>query len=291
MNSIRLRAFAKVNYSLDVLGLRDDGYHEIETVLQSISLFDEVEVAVAREGFSLSVEPREVCPVEENTVYRAWRLLRERVGSELPVRVRLRKLAPSGAGLGGGSADAAAALLGISEVFGLGLGDEELGLVAAGVGADVPFCLSGGTMLGTGIGTDLRTLRPPARHFVALAKPASSAQTARVYGAYDEFPRKSGRDTGEVVSAIEAGDALSFGASVGNDLYGVTAKLVPEVEEYATSFLESGALGASMSGTGTAVYGIFEDRRKAEAALAKLSAPFSGVFEPADRGVEVADSR
>lgn len=287
MKSITLRAYAKVNYSLDILGVRGDGYHEIRTVLQSISLADEVEVEEVSEGFSLSVEPREMCPVEENTVYRAWALLCERVGRELPVRVRLEKNAPSGAGLGGGSADAAAALVGMDEMLGLGIPVEELRSIAAGVGADVPFCLVGGTMLGEGLGDDLSPLPAPPRHFIALAKPASGANTAKVYRAYDEFSRKSRGDTGGVVSAIRAGSLRSLGASVGNDLDFVTADFVGEVGEYVSSLLESGAFGASMSGTGTSVFGIFDAREKAEAALSKLDAPFSGVFEPRTKGVEV----
>jgi 4-diphosphocytidyl-2-C-methyl-D-erythritol kinase len=290
VKNIRLRAYAKVNYSLDVLGLRDDGYHDIRTVLQSISLFDGVEIESAERGFSLAVEPREVCPVEENTVYRAWRLLRESAGRELPVRIRLEKNTPSGAGLGGGSADAAAALVGMNEMFGLGLGDKELRSVAAKVGADVPFCLAGGTTLGEGIGDDLSALPTPPPHFIALAKPHAGANTAKVYRAYDEFSRRSRGDTDEVVSALRSGDPRSLGASVGNDLASVTAKLVPEVEEYASVFLESGAFGASMSGTGTSVYGIFDAKEEAEAALSWLDARFSEVFEPVSKGVEVVNS-
>lgn len=290
MRGIELRAYAKVNYSLDVLGVRGDGYHEIRTVLQSVSLFDEVGIEASDKGFSLVVEPREVCPVEENTVYKAWRLLCERAGRELPVRARLRKNAPSGAGLGGGSADAAAAMVGMNEMFDLGLGDEELRAIAAGVGADVPFCLSGGTMLGEGIGDELNSLPAPPPHFIALAKPAASADTAKVYRAYDEFPRESREDTGGVASALRSADVRSLAASVGNDLTAVTAVFAPEVEEYVSKLLENSALGASMSGTGTSVYGVFDERGKAEAALATLEAPFSGVFEPMAEGVEVVNS-
>ncbi len=276
-----------MNYSLDVLGVRGDGYHEIRTVFQSISLFDEVEIEEAHSGFSLSVEPSEVCPVEENTVYKAWRFLCEEAGRGLPVRVSLKKNAPSGAGLGGGSADAAAALVGMNEMFGVGISDGGLFAIASKVGADVPFCLSGGTMLGEGVGDVLTPLPPPPPHFVALAKPEAGADTAKVYRAYDEFPRESRGDTENAISALRPGGLASFGARVGNDLASVTADFAPEVEKYVSSLLESGALGASMSGTGTSVYGIFDAKEKAEAALSKFDAPFSGVFEPRSKGVEV----
>ncbi|MGB3632439.1 MAG: 4-(cytidine 5'-diphospho)-2-C-methyl-D-erythritol kinase, partial [Rubrobacteraceae bacterium] len=151
---MRLRAFAKVNYALAVLGLRDDGYHEVSTVMQSISLADELEIEETREGFELSVEPEhaDVGSLESNTVYWAWRRICEAVGEELPVRVSLHKNIPSGAGLGGASADAAATLVGLNELFGFGLGVQELRSIGAKIGADVPFCISGGTALGEGIG-------------------------------------------------------------------------------------------------------------------------------------------
>lgn len=289
MKRVRLRAYAKVNYSLDVLGLREDGYHEIRTVLQSISLFDEVEVEKAGSGFDLVVEPEDVCPVEENTVYKAWTLFCERAGRELSVNIRLEKRIPSGAGLGGGSADAAAALVGMNSLFDLGLGDEELHEIASKIGADAPFCLMGGTMLGEGVGTNLKPLPAPPHHYVALAKPAASADTAKTYRAYDEVPRASSGDTDAVVAALHSGDPRSLGASLGNDLAIVTGEFVPEVESHASGFIESGAFGASMSGTGTAVYGVFDSMESAQAAASRLDAPFSGVFEPVARGVEVVD--
>jgi 4-diphosphocytidyl-2-C-methyl-D-erythritol kinase len=127
MRDVRLRAFAKVNYALDVLGLRADGYHEVSTVMQSISLADDVELRRTAGGFDLSLEPDEVeiGPQERNTTYLAWKVLQSLTGEELPVKVTLRKEIPAGAGLGGGSADAAAVLVGLNEIFGLGLRIDE----------------------------------------------------------------------------------------------------------------------------------------------------------------------
>jgi 4-diphosphocytidyl-2-C-methyl-D-erythritol kinase len=163
---VRLRAFAKINYALEVRGLRGDGYHEIRTVMQSVSLADEVEIEHAEEGFELQTEPgcSDVGPPEENTVRKAWKLMCGLVGAELPVRIRLHKRIPSRAGLGGGSADAAAALYGINELLGLGLNHEELSDVGGWIGADVPFCLLGGTALGGGVGDLLTPLPAPPAH-------------------------------------------------------------------------------------------------------------------------------
>jgi 4-diphosphocytidyl-2-C-methyl-D-erythritol kinase len=289
MREVRLRAFAKVNYALDVLGLRADGYHDIRTVMQSISLADEVELRRVSGGFGLLLEPEEVeiGPQERNTTYLAWRVLQRLTGKELPVEVTLRKEIPAGAGLGGGSADAAAVLVGLNALFGLGLGVDELRGIGAGIGADVPFCISGGTALGEGVGELLTPLPAPPMHHLVVAKPLPSADTGKIYRAFDEARTKSARSVEPVVSALRS-DSLpaALAAAVGNDLASVTMDIVPEVAELEQSLLVSGALGASMSGSGTAVYGIFDDAETAGIVKDAVDAPFVSVYEPVSRGVE-----
>jgi len=286
MREVRLRAFAKVNYALDVLGLRADGYHEISTVLQSISLADEVELRRAAGGFALALEPAEIGPPEQNTAYVAWRLLQRLTGGELPVEVTLRKRIPAGAGLGGGSADAAAVLVGLNEIFGLGLQVDELREIGVGIGADVPFCISGGTALGEGIGEILTPLPAPQAHRLVIAKPLRSADTAGIYRAYDEAKTEGAHSVGPVVSALCSRSVTGLASAVGNDLAPVTRAFVPEVAALERTLLASGALGASMSGSGTAVYGIFGDEETAGGAKDAVDAPFVGVYEPVSRGVE-----
>ena len=290
MERVRLRAFAKVNYALEVRGVRPDGYHKISTVMQNISLADEVEIERAERGFELVVEPEdaEIGPPEENTVYKAWARIGDRVGDALPVRVRLGKKIPAGAGLGGGSADAAAMLVGLNEIFGLGLGEAELRDVGLRVGADVPFCLAGGSALGEGIGEVLRSLPAPPPHHLVVAKPAVGAETARIYGAYDERPVGGNSSVAPVVEALRAGDPGALAVSLGNDLAPVTKGLVPEVRALEEALLRAGALGAAMSGTGTAVFGVFASEAEARAAADGLRAPFVAVCEPVPRGVEVS---
>jgi 4-diphosphocytidyl-2-C-methyl-D-erythritol kinase len=287
---VRLRAFAKVNYALEVWGVRPDGYHEISTVMQSISLADVVEVERVERGFELAVEPEsvEVGLPEENTVYKAWAQMGERIGDALPVRVRLGKKIPAGAGLGGGSADAAATLVGLNELFGLRLGEAELRDVGLRVGADVPFCLAGGTALGEGIGEVLSPLPAPPPHHLVVAKPAAGAETARIYGAYDERPVGGNPSIAPVVEALRAGDPGALAESLGNDLAPVTEGLVSEVRALEEALLRAGALGAAMSGTGTAVFGVFASEAEARAAADGLRAPFVAVCEPVPRGVEVS---
>ncbi len=286
---VRLRAFAKVNYALEVRGLRDDGYHEIASVMQSISLADELEIERTGGGFELLFEPEgiEVGPIEENTVYRAWELLRVASGHELPVRIRLRKKIPAGAGLGGGSADAAATLYGVNELFGLGVDYEGLRDVGSRIGADVPFCLTGGTALGEGIGEVLTPLPAPPEHHLVLAKPVRSAETGEIYRAYDEHSGRRGTASARsAVAALEAGDLGALAAALGNDLEPVTAGFVPEVTACKEELLREGALGAAMTGTGTAVYGVFRREDDVRSARRRIRASFSGVFEPVAHGIE-----
>jgi 4-diphosphocytidyl-2-C-methyl-D-erythritol kinase len=289
MREIRVRAFAKINYALDVLGLRADGYHEVSTVMQSISLTDEVELCGAAGGFDLSLDPGEVeiGPQERNTTYLSWKALQRLTGKELPVKLTLRKEIPAGAGLGGGSANAAAVLVGLNELFGLGLRVDELRVIGAGIGADVPFCISGGTALGEGVGEILTPLPAPPAHLLVVAKPRKSADTAGIYRAYDQAKTESTNSVKPVVSALRSGSLPILAAAVGNDLAPVTRDFIPEVAELERSLLAAGALGASMSGSGTAVYGIFYDERAAGVAKDTVDAPFIGVYEPMSRGVEI----
>jgi 4-diphosphocytidyl-2-C-methyl-D-erythritol kinase len=282
---IVLWAFAKVNYALEVRGLRDDGYHEISSVFQSVSLADELEIERSGGGFELIFEPDgvEVGPLEENTVYKAWALLWEASGHELPARIRLHKKIPAGAGLGGGSADAAAVLVGMNELFDLGLEIEDLRRLGARIGADVPFCLSGGTALGEGVGEVLTPLPAPPAHYLLLAKPDRSADTGGIYRAHGRRGAPGEASAEPVVAALRSGSLAALAGAVSNDLEPVTTDLVPEVAAYKREMLQTGALGAAMTGTGTAVYGIFD----AENATAECSllAPFVSVCKPVGSGV------
>lgn len=289
MTKVLLRAFAKVNYALEVRGKREDGYHEISTVMQSVSLNDELGIERAREGFELKVEPKntEIGPPEENTVYMAWRLLGELAGSELSARLRLYKKIPARAGLGGGSADAAATLVGLNELFGLGLSIVELQRVGLQIGADVPFCLSGGTALGEGIGELLSPLPAPPLHHLVVAKPAVGAPTAQIYRAYDEWPKGDNTFVTPVMEALRVGDLNALALALCNGLAPMTKDLVPEVRVLEEELLCAGSLGATMSGSGTAVFGVFGSEGEARAAAKRLqTASFVAVCGLAMRGVE-----
>ena len=287
--SLRLRAYAKINYALSIKGIREDGYHEISTVFQNISLADEVVLDRADTGFVLNVEPgrANVGPTKENTIYRAWELLRELTGSDLPVEVSLYKKIPAGAGLGGASTDAAAFLVGVNELFGLGLDSGELAKLGLRIGADVPFFILGGTALGEGVGEKLNPLPAPPAHYLLLVKPGSGAETASIYRAYDEKIPEKKTTTEPLMAALHESDLGGFAAAVGNDFASVTPRFVSEVAEYEEQIIRSGALGASMSGSGTAVYGIFATEEDAQEAMLMLKAPFAGVYKAVTQGVEL----
>jgi 4-diphosphocytidyl-2-C-methyl-D-erythritol kinase len=290
MRAVRLRAFAKVNFALDVIGLRMDGYHDIASVMQSINFSDEVDIERIAEGFEFTSEPEgaEIGPPERNTAYVAWKSLQRLTGEALPASVRLRKWIPVGAGLGGGSADAAAVLVGLNELFGLGLRADELSEVGARVGADVPFCISGGTALAEGVGEMLTPLPGPPNLHLVIAKPHRSADTGEIYRAHDAAGKESARRVEPVISALQSRSLRDLAAAVGNDLTSVTSDLIPEVAALQRELLTREALGAAMSGSGTAVYGIFEDEGAAERAASTVEAPFTGVCEPVPQGVEFA---
>lgn len=293
MMRVLLRAFAKVNYALEVRGLREDGYHDISTIMQSVSLADEIAFERVEKGFELTVEPEgaEVGPVEENTVYRVWRLVEGLSGRELPVKIRLRKKIPAGAGLGGGSADAAAALVGLNELFGLGLSEAELREVGLRIGADVPFCIPGGTALAEGIGEVLSPLPEPPPHHLLITRPAAGANTARVYHAYDRQTKESNPFVAPAVEALMSGNLDALARSLGNHLAPVTSDIVPEVRTLEKELLRAGSLGATMSGSGTAVFGIFDSEEEARAARERSRAPFASVCQPVARGMEMLSSQ
>jgi 4-diphosphocytidyl-2-C-methyl-D-erythritol kinase len=213
--------------------------------------------------------------------------LQRLTGKELPVKVTLRKEIPAGAGLGGGSANAAAVLVGLNELFGLGLRVDELRGIGAWIGADVPFCISGGTALGEGVGEILTPLPAPPAHHLVVAKPSRSADTAGIYLAYDEAKTESTNSVKPVVSALLSYNLPVLAAAVGNDLASVTRGIIPEVARLGRTLLASGALGASMSGSGTAVFGAFDDAEAAAIAKDTVNAPFVNVYEPVPRGVEI----
>ena len=261
---MKLLAHAKINLTLDVVRRRPDGYHEVDMILQSLALADEValetlpdEPGVIRLSCGVPGVPED----ERNLAWRAAAALREERPFAPGLSITLDKRVPAAAGLAGGSADAAAVLAGVNRLFGLGLSAEELAAVGLRLGADVPFCLTGGTARARGIGEKLERLPAPPEAAVLLAKPAEGVSTAAVYGALrietrGAYPHVR---TEEAVRALAAGSLEALAGAGGNLLQEVTQPMLPVVGELADIMKREGALTALMSGSGPTVFGIFAD--------------------------------
>lgn len=257
---------AKINVGLNILSRRPDGYHEIETIMYPIGWNDILEIVPAKGAEStLTVTGRAVdCPTEKNLVMKAYRALRARV--EMPeVDIYLRKIIPDGAGLGGGSADAAFTLIGLNKLFSLGLSDEYLAEVAAGIGADCPFFIYNRPMLATGIGTEFKPTELSLKGYKLLViKPSVSVPTAKAYAGVT--PHQAEYQLSEIANLPIA----EWQGRVVNDFERSVFAAFPDIEEVKKFIAEMGAVYTSMSGSGSAVYGLFECDNLAERARSRF---------------------
>ena len=277
IRAVKLNACAKLNLYLDITGRRDDGYHLLETVMQSISLADVVTVAVCPgDGITLTCSREDIPTDSRNTAYRAAELFMQAAGKTGAVLLDIEKNIPSGAGMGGGSADAAAVLRGLNDVFGEPLGEQQLLDIAVQVGADVPFCLVGGTKLCRGIGEQMSDF-PAAKGVFVVVKPEFSCPTGEAYRKYDSSP------------VAPHGGLEEFRAAMPEDyapeMYNVFQELYADerIESLCRRFMELGAHGAMLTGSGSAVFGVFGDAHSAAAAQAELKG--SVLCSAVDEGV------
>ena len=238
--------------------------------MQSVALADEVELEKTAQGVSLTVEGAALAADESNLAWRAAALFLRRFPSAGGIAIRLRKKIPLAAGLAGGSADAAAVLLGMNELFGKGLGEAALAELAAEIGSDVPFCLAGGTQLATGRGEVLRRLADLPPFPVVLAKPPVDVSTAWAYGRYDAQKAVRRPETQKMLAAIGAGDRLRICRELCNVLESVTIEEHEEIRRLKERMLEAGALAAMMSGSGPTVFALMESEEAAQTLAKKL---------------------
>lgn len=275
MDKIQLKALAKINLGLDVLRRREDGYHEVKMIMQTISLCDELELRKRKQpGIQVRTNLHYLPTNENNLVYKAAQLLMEEFQIGDGIAIQLQKRIPVAAGMAGGSSDAAAVLWGMNQMYGLGLSRK--GLMERGVrlGADVPYCVLRGTALAEGIGERLRTLPPMPKCYILLAKPGISVSTRFVYEnlhANDLKPEQH-PDVDAMIEAMKEKDLGLLTARMGNVLELVTVPAHPVIEEIKRYMLEAGALGAMMSGSGPTVFGIFDTQAKARKAYHAMRA-------------------
>lgn len=275
--AVTVRAPAKINLSLRVLGVRPDGYHELQTVYQSIALWDTLSFRAHGGPFRLSCHRAGAPADERNLVWRAaaalWAAL-ERPGALCGVSASIRKRIPAAAGLGGGSADAAATLFALQSLWRASLPDRRLRRLAALLGADVPFVLAGGTALGVGRGDIVRPLPDPPRRWIVLVSPPFGVPTAQAYRWFDDdtAPAAVARAEG-AAAARRALRRADLASTVVNDLEPCVARRFPLIAEVAGRLRDSGATAAAMSGSGSTIFGLFEQAGRARLAARHLAGP------------------
>ncbi len=270
MDELNVKAFAKINLSLDVLGTLPNGYHEVKMVMQTVSLYDSVELKKRDEGITLGCSLKFLPTNSDNLAYRAAQSFFDETGIKGGCDIYLKKHIPVGAGLAGGSSNAAAVLTGLNKLYNARLSQDKLCEMGAGLGADVPYCIIGGTRLAEGIGEKLSPLPPLPECYIVLVKPAFSISTKWVYENIDSCPDIVHPPTDNLIKALHNEDIHSICNNMGNVLEDVSIAHYPILTSVKEDLISLGAIGSQMSGSGPTVFGIFDDAEKAENAKAIL---------------------
>jgi 4-diphosphocytidyl-2-C-methyl-D-erythritol kinase len=272
--SFTLPSYAKINLSLRVRGRRADGYHELETVFQTISLCDRLTFELRDDArLELTCDAPDIPCDESNLVYRAALALRERYEARRGARIALEKKIPAGGGLGGGSSNAAVALVGLARLWKIDAGRAALTEIGASLGADVPFFLTGGTALGTGRGTDIHPLPDAPPQQLLLITPQVKVSTAEAYKSLNAHAlTKAVPVVNLTVSRVQAEISGSLRAMLWNDFEPVVYRLHPEIERARDALRQAGARGALLSGSGSSVFGLFDNENERDRARASLRA-------------------
>lgn len=272
MDYIRVRAHGKINLALDVLRKREDGYHDVRMIMQSVGLYDNIEIvnsgpsATGKPEIDIETNLRYLPNNENNLAYKAAMLLMEEFYISAHIAIRIKKMIPVAAGMAGGSADAAAVMKGVNRLFGLRLTNEELKKRGVTLGADIPYCIDGGTALSEGIGEILTPLPPMPPCIILLVKPPINVSTKLVYGRLDAGNIEYHPDIDGMIAAIKAGKLADMATKMGNVLQTVTETEYPVITKIKDIMLKMGALNSMMSGSGPTVFGLFSDRAKAKEA-------------------------
>ena len=264
MRSVSLKARAKINLTLDVTGVRDDGYHLVEMIMQTISLCDTVQLRKeVKKGIWLKCNVKWLPCDEGNIAYRAAAKMMDKFNIQEGVSISITKKIPIAAGLAGGSTDCAAVLKGMNILFELGLSENELMEIGAELGSDVPFCIMEGTALAEGVGERVTRISPCPEMDMVLVKLPVSVSTPTVYKRLDAVDITYHPDTRAMLESIENRDVKAISSALSNVLELVTIKMHPRIDEIKAALVEKGAIGAVMSGSGPSVFGIFKDKQAA----------------------------
>lgn len=271
MRQIILKAYAKINLGLDVLRKREDGYHDVRMIMQSVGLYDKLTLKkITKDEIVLSSNVGSLPNNEKNLVYKAISLIKKECGITFGVKADLEKNIPMAAGMAGGSTDAAAALIGMNKLFDLGLSQEKLMEIGVKIGADVPYCIMGGTALSEGIGEVLTQLPPMPHCYILIAKPRISVSTRFVYENLEADKLPYHPDIDGMMESIRQGNLNGVADRLSNVLETVTEKKYPIISQIKAAMMDAGALNSLMSGSGPTVFGIYADKDTAMKALNKI---------------------
>ena len=270
MNSYQIKAYAKINLGLDVVRRLENGYHEVKMVMQTVGIYDELTLTRTEEGITVTTDKKELPIDDNNLIYKAAKIMMETYHIEGGIHIHLKKNIPIAAGMAGGSTDAAATFKGINRLYDLDCTLEELMKLGVKVGADVPYCVLGGTARAEGIGEKLTSLNPAPDCYVLVAKPPINVSTKYVYEHLDAEGIEEHPDIDGMVEAIWEESLQGILDRMGNVLENVTEKKYPVSAELKNKMKELGALNSLMSGSGPTVFGIFIDERIAREAFEAL---------------------
>ena len=271
MSELKLKAMAKINLGLDVTGVREDGYHEVKMIMQSIYLYDRIFLKLTkRPEIKIKTNLAYLPANENNLAYKAAKLLFDEFKVRAGVKIEIQKYIPVAAGMAGGSTDAAAVLFGLNKLLKLGLSQEELMARGVKLGADVPYCIMRGTALAEGIGEKLTALPKMPPCTILIAKPPIAVSTKFVYEHLKLDEHTIHPDIDGLIGDLKKRDLTALAGHMGNLLETVTVGEYPVIDEIKKTMRESGAIGAMMSGSGPTVFGIFLDENAAEKAAGKI---------------------
>ncbi len=267
MDTITLKARGKINLTLDVIGKRENGYHDLRMIMQTINLYDTIKIKKTKTpGIRIHNNLAWLPADDRNIAYKSTQLFLQESGIVSGIYIDIVKRIPVAAGLAGGSSDAAAVLIGLNKLFQTGYTKKQLMEMGVKIGADVPFCIMRGTVLAEGIGEELTPLKSLPYTHILLVKPNISVSTASVYKALKVDEIKTHPQTDHVIEAINQGDLTEVFANMGNVLEDVTVKMHPGIEKIKSKMIEYGAINSMMSGSGPTVFGVFDSKKKAQVA-------------------------
>ena len=275
MDKIELKAYGKINIGLDVIRKRKDGYHDLDMIMQTVGVYDDV--IISREDGTQTYEievstDADILPNDKgNLAFMAAKVLMEAYDIKAKVKIHINKRIPIAGGMAGGSADCAAVLRGVNQLFQLGLTDEQLQEYGVKLGADVPYCIVGGTKRAQGIGEILTDLPTPPKCYVIIAKPDAFVSTKFVYSHIRPAQIENHPDIDGIIESIKAGDLYGMCEKIANVMEDVTIPEYPIIQKVKDILKSNGAVNALMSGSGPTVFGIYDDEEKAKQSMDALS--------------------